>query len=73
MTTTCDAGRQREQLARDLADWFSAGFWPSAKAQRWWQRVRRLARATGQTENAVYADLDQDALALLNQRCTIGH
>jgi len=73
MTTTCDAGRQREQLTQDLADWLMAGFWPSPKAQRWSRRLRRLAKATGQTEDAVYADLNQDALALLNQRCTIGH
>jgi len=65
MTTTCDAGRQREQLAQDLADWLMAGFWPSAKARRWWRRLRRLARATGQTQDAAYDDLWADAEAIM--------
>jgi len=64
-TTTCDAGRQREQLTRDLADWLMAGFWPSAKAQRWWRRLRRLAKATGQTHDAVYNALRRDAAAIM--------
>jgi len=64
-TQTYDAGRQRETLARDLADWMAAGFWPSAKARRWWRRLRRLARATGQTEDAAYADLEADAAAIM--------
>jgi len=65
MTTIYDAGRQREALTQDLADWLMAGFWPSAKARRWWRRLRRLARATGQTQDAAYDDLWADAEAIM--------
>ncbi|MFO8011897.1 MAG: hypothetical protein R6X20_01190 [Phycisphaerae bacterium] len=68
MTTTYDAGRQREQLTQDLADWLMGGFWPSPKAQRWWRRLRRLAKATGQTHDAVYKDLRRDAEVILGWR-----
>ena len=68
MTTTYDAGREREELTQDLADWLMAGFWPSAKAQRWWRRLRRLAKATGQTPDAVYNDLRRDAEVGLKER-----
>ena len=60
-----DAYEERQKLAQDLADWLMAGFWPSPKAQRWWRRVRRLARATGQTQTGAYADLRADAEAIL--------
>jgi len=65
MTTTYDAGREREALARDLADWLMGGFWPSAKAQRWWRRVRRLARTVHYTVPGMVADLDADARAIM--------
>jgi hypothetical protein len=68
MTTTCDAGRQREQLTQDLADWLMAGFWPSTKAQRWSRRLRRLAKATGRAHDAVYKDLRRDAEVILGWR-----
>ena len=70
MPCTYDALAEREQLARDLADWTAAGFWSSQRAWRWHRRVRRLARVCGLPHEEVLADLRQDAEQMRGEPAT---
>jgi len=58
---TYDAGDQREQLAQDYADWIAAGFISTEKAQRFYRRVRILARAISRPWQEVLNVIKHDA------------
>jgi len=61
MTTTYDAGDEREALARELAAWNATGWMESQRAWRWHRRVRILARVIGMPVDQVVGNLRQDA------------
>ncbi len=63
-----DAGRMREELAAELAEWREAGYWSPHRARRFHRRVRLLARLTGLSRDEVYADLQADADAMAAER-----
>lgn len=63
--TAMDAGEMREALAEEMAAWLAAGFFPTARAERFHRRAKRVAGLAGFTADQVYRDIRTDALAIL--------
>ena len=65
---THDAGRLREELATELAEWRTTGYWSPDRAERFRRRLAILARLVGKSREAVYRDLGRDVLTRTHGR-----
>ena len=62
-----DAGRLREHLANELAQWNSEGYRTPERAESFWTKVKKLARMIGETPEEVYRDLRDDADRIIDE------
>ena len=59
-------------LAQDLVRWQEASFWPSTQVERFYRRVRRLAKAINEPHESVLEALKEDALSISNEYSSPG-
>lgn len=58
-----DAGAEREQLVHFMANWLAMEYVHTSLAERFYRRVRRLAKKTGLSYAQVMSDIRSDAEA----------